>query len=422
MLRECRDTFGIVANQKNLELKYNVADGLPPVLGDRGRLVQVFMNLISNAIKYTIQGSVSIEAEEREFAVSVRIRDTGVGLTPEEKEKLFQKFYRTRSGLTSSEGGTGLGLVIVRGLVEAHGGTIVVDSVPGQGTCFTLTFPATASIVNVEELVQVAPDSDAGPESQVWQRPVWIIDPDQRSVESMTRILEDAGPQFKGYSISVVRFASIHEVPEVVSADQTPYLVVVDPIDGGAAQVIPALRTRVHKTVPILVASSSVDAIEVFAEGASALVTKPIGEREFLIAVKDLMGGKGWRVLIADRNTDLRILIKRSLEQRGFIVDDVDRGSQVLARLDQEDYDLALIDMNFSDVSGPDLLRVIRKGERFKSLSVFVMLEEDKNIPTEADLAAWGANAYVGKDKGIGGIVDSVCQYLEDRKLIEHPT
>jgi signal transduction histidine kinase len=103
--------------------------------------VQVFTNLISNAIKYTPKGSVSVQAEEKDFAVMVRVRDTGVGLSAEEQARLFDKFYRTRSGVDSGETGNGLGLAIVRGLVEAHGGTIRVESEPGRGSVFTVTLP-----------------------------------------------------------------------------------------------------------------------------------------------------------------------------------------------------------------------------------------------------------------------------------------
>jgi CheY-like chemotaxis protein len=140
------------------------------------------------------------------------------------------------------------------------------------------------------------------------------------------------------------------------------------------------------------------------------------------MAVKEMITAKGWRVLVAERNTDLRILLKRALEQRGFLVDDVDRGSQVMSRLQQEDYDLALLDLDFTDVSARELLKVIRRGRSKDALPVLVMWSENKSVPSGADLEAWGVNASVGKVRGIGGIVDSVTQYLEDRKIIEQPS
>jgi signal transduction histidine kinase/DNA-binding response OmpR family regulator len=424
VLKECRDTFGILAAQKGLDLKYDVPDELQQIMGDRSRLVQIFMNLLSNSIKYTEKGFVELKAEANDFAVTVKVRDSGVGLSAEETEKVFQKFYRTPSGLNSAEGGSGLGLAIVRGLVEAHGGTITVDSQLGKGTTFTVTFPATSSIVQIEVDDGVAAASGRA-DSAVpsWQRPIWVIDSDSAVVEQMGRVIENAGPLFKGYRLGLRAFASIDEVPESVSPDGSPFMVILDPgTDGDPHQAIPRLRRRLHRTVPILVVSGTVDTAEVFAEGASALLTKPIDEREFLMAVKEMITAKGWRVLVAERNTDLRILLKRALEQRGFLVDDVDRGSQVMSRIEQEDYDLALLDLDFTDVSARELLKVIRRGRSKDTLPVLVMVSENKSVPSNSELEAWGVNASVGKVRGIGGIVDSVTQYLEDKKSIEQPS
>ena len=144
VLKECRDTFGHPGGAKGPRTAVQGARrSAADHGGDRSRLVQVFMNLLSNAIKYTDKGFVELIAETNDFAVTVKVRDSGVGLSPDEREKVFQKFYRTPSGLHSAEGGSGLGLAIVRGLVEAHGGTVTVDSATGQGTTFTVTFPAT---------------------------------------------------------------------------------------------------------------------------------------------------------------------------------------------------------------------------------------------------------------------------------------
>lgn len=417
ILKECRKTFDIVAAQKELELRFKVPEKIKAVLGDRSRLVQVFMNLISNAIKYTKSGYVGIEAEEQDFAVMVRIRDTGVGLTPDEREKLFQKFYRTRSGLSSSEGGTGLGLAIARGLVEAHGGRISVESIFGAGTTFTVTLPSVdwaASRQKEMKPSQATPVSDilTAPSS----RPIWIIDPNSVDADHMKRTIEAAGPIIHGQNPRVLVFGGLREIPDISSAAEAPIMVVLEP----SAEIrdhalISDLRKKIRRTVPILVVSSSIDTAVAFAEGASALLTKPVGERELLIAVKDLILTRGLRILVADRNTDLRILIKRSLEQRGFKVDDVDRGNLVLARLEQEEYDLTLLDLNFPDVSGVELLKVIRRDARFKLLPVFVMLDEGKNPPSPEALESWGADQFVGKYRGIAGIVEAVCQFLDEK-------
>src|SRR6185437_2966070 len=119
-------------------------------------------------------------------------------------------------------------------------------------------------------------------------------------------------------------------------------------------------------------------------------ISKPIGEREFWIAVQDLLVSRGMRVLVADANTDFRILIKRSLEQQGFEVDDVDRGKAVMGRLDHAEYDLILIDVEFPDVSGVELLRAIRKRPLLNSTPVFLMCQDPGQMQSTDELQSIG--------------------------------
>ncbi|MEO5970225.1 MAG: HAMP domain-containing sensor histidine kinase, partial [Bdellovibrionia bacterium] len=142
VLKECCDTFSLLASQKGLSLEFVLPQKIRPVFGDRSRLVQIFMNLISNAIKFTQVGSIKVEVSDGRGGILVVIKDTGVGLTSSEKTKLFKKFFRADSGLSNPERGTGLGLVITQGLVKSHGGKISVKSEKGKGTSFSVVLPA----------------------------------------------------------------------------------------------------------------------------------------------------------------------------------------------------------------------------------------------------------------------------------------
>ena len=124
-------------------LTIDVPSDLPLVLGDPTRVMQILTNLLSNAHKYTPPGgSVEVVARAVGRQVRVDVRDTGIGLAPEEQSQLFTKFYRSRDRAVQGVGGTGLGLVIAKQLVEMHGGTIVVSSQPGRGSTFSFTLPA----------------------------------------------------------------------------------------------------------------------------------------------------------------------------------------------------------------------------------------------------------------------------------------
>jgi two-component system, NtrC family, sensor histidine kinase KinB len=116
--------------------------GLPAVWGDSERVTQILTNLVSNAHKYTPEGGqITVVAAAAGDGIRLEVRDTGVGLSPEEQARLFTRFYRAQNRATQEAGGTGLGLAITRALVEAHGGRIAVQSSPGQGSTFRLTLP-----------------------------------------------------------------------------------------------------------------------------------------------------------------------------------------------------------------------------------------------------------------------------------------
>jgi signal transduction histidine kinase len=134
-------TFRYEAHSKGLELRHEIPD-LPPVQGDSARLIQVFGNLISNAIKYTPAGHIGITAVARDGMVEVAVSDSGIGMTAEEQTRLFTKFFRGSSPVVNESRGTGLGLVIAKAILEAHGGRITAESRAREGTCFRVTLPS----------------------------------------------------------------------------------------------------------------------------------------------------------------------------------------------------------------------------------------------------------------------------------------
>jgi signal transduction histidine kinase len=143
VLEEVTAMFTEAAKSKELTVSLEVDDTAreTTVRLDRGRFKQVMVNLLSNAIKYTLAGSIRVEASVAQGMVTVSVRDTGIGMTREEQEKLFGKFYRVEADEAKGVSGTGLGLWITRYIVEHMDGTISVESIKGEGSRFVVTFP-----------------------------------------------------------------------------------------------------------------------------------------------------------------------------------------------------------------------------------------------------------------------------------------
>lgn len=125
-----------------LGLQMSLSDELPLVWADRGRVAQIVTNLLSNAVKYTRpKGNISVSAHLQENFVRVSVHDTGVGISREDQQKLFSPYYRAEDIYVRSKSGTGLGLVVVKHLVELHGGQVWLESEVGQGTAVNFTLP-----------------------------------------------------------------------------------------------------------------------------------------------------------------------------------------------------------------------------------------------------------------------------------------
>lgn len=132
------------AQAKNLTISYEPTESNYIVTADHGRVLEIFTNLIDNAVKYSLKGDVIVTHKVENNLVKTIVRDTGIGMSAQEREKLFTRFYRIQNDKTASISGTGLGLWIIKQYAEAMGGKIYVDSLESVGTSFTVEFPLTA--------------------------------------------------------------------------------------------------------------------------------------------------------------------------------------------------------------------------------------------------------------------------------------
>jgi signal transduction histidine kinase len=130
-----------LARAKGLMLAATVAEKLPIGRGDERRLTQVLLNLAGNAVKFTETGAIDIVADAIDGHFEITVRDTGPGIAPKDQALIFEQFQQVDSSSTRQKGGTGLGLAISKRIVEMHGGTIDVESVPGSGSTFRLKIP-----------------------------------------------------------------------------------------------------------------------------------------------------------------------------------------------------------------------------------------------------------------------------------------
>lgn len=149
------DEFSLRAKEKGLVLKLNKDEKLPSIWADEDKLRQVIINLLGNGIKYSRRGEIELMAKKTDNKfITITVKDTGIGMTAQEREKLFEKFYRIQSDDTKGIVGTGLGLWITKQLIELMGGQIYVDSIKNVGSQFYFTVPIYNSAIHKEEIIK----------------------------------------------------------------------------------------------------------------------------------------------------------------------------------------------------------------------------------------------------------------------------
>ena len=267
-----------LAAEKKLALEVDVPADLPRGRGDERRLTQVLMNLVSNAIKFTEAGSVSIRAKVEDGSFVVAVTDTGVGIAPEDRERIFEEFQQVDSSSTRKKGGTGLGLAIARRIVELHGGRIWVEFDPGPGLDLRL-HPA-------------AQRRRAGGRSMT--KRILVVEDQEDNRRIIRDLLTSAGYELIEATDGEagVRLAEA-ERPDLILMDiQLPVL------DGHEA----TRRIRQNAelaAIPIIVVTSyalSGDDAKAMAAGADGYVAKPFSPRQLLATIRKFLGrGPGVR-------------------------------------------------------------------------------------------------------------------------------
>ncbi|MFP5438447.1 MAG: ATP-binding protein [Bacteroidia bacterium] len=277
-----------MAEQKGIELCWDTDDSLDrPILTDPYRIKQVLTNLISNAIKFTHEGSVEITGKVEADTIVLSVIDSGIGIAPDKHSAVFKEFTQAHDGIEKKFGGTGLGLTISKRIVELLGGTIVLESEEGKGTIFTITLPYIAAAAADYVL---KPDNDVADKNiEIKGKKVLVIDDDATQLRLMKELLENDGAVVITEANSLAALKLIEGQPfDIIITDlQMPVM------DGFA--LVEKIRSNPRKDIASLavVALSGRRDLEeaVFTEkGFTARLTKPVN----IIALKSFIAGNNF--------------------------------------------------------------------------------------------------------------------------------
>jgi DNA-binding response OmpR family regulator len=265
------------------EVRFELADGLPALNADRRRLVQVLVNLLTNAAKSSPeQAPITVSAEARETDVIVRVKDLGRGIAKDQLSRLFEKFARLHG---ERDAGTGLGLTIARGIVRAHGGRIWADSAgEGKGAAFSFTLPLAPQPATAAAASSPSP----GIVRTGDRRRILVVDDDPRVVRLLRRALDEAGYE-------VMEPKGWDDIASSVELEQ-PDLIVLDLMLPGASGFDVLQRVRELSSVPVIFLTASddnADIVRALRLGADDYITKPFFPLEVIARAEAILRREG---------------------------------------------------------------------------------------------------------------------------------
>ena len=347
---------------KKLNLIRDIDAGLPVITGDQDRLIQVVINLISNAVKFTDAGSITCSAHLHEGDLIVGVTDSGIGIAPADQAKVFEKFKQVGDTLTDKPKGTGLGLPICKEIVEYHGGRIWVESEPGKGSTFSFTLPVAGRpaqlellparrSVDVESLVRQL--RERVPAHQPKDKFVLVVDDDPNIRSLLQQELTEAG--------YVVRLAEDGRKALTLIREETPGLIILDvmmPEMNGFDVAAVLKNDPATMDIPIIILSIVEDKERGFRLGVDRYLTKPIDTASLFHEVDALLDqGKSRRkVMVVDEDVSTIRTLTDVLQTRGYEVVE-SNGSELVSRAVLSKPDIIILN---SLLSNDEAVRALR--------------------------------------------------------------
>ena len=414
MIDDVASTIGPLVEKNANVLRIECAPDVGQMHADLTKVRQGLLNLLSNAAKFTREGKIALVASRERMDASdwivLRVTDNGIGMSSEQIVKLFQAFTQADISTTRKFGGTGLGLALTRRYCQMMGGDVTVQSVPGEGSTFTIKLPAV-----VGEAVPEAPakagtaaaegvTGNATKGKLAAESCVLVIDDDPAQRDLMKRLLSKDGYSIRtaGGGEEGLRLAKQFH-PAIITLD-----VMMPDMDGWS--VLAALKADTElRDIPVIMLTMVDDRSRGGTLGASDYLTKPVDRQRLSQILEKFTSAKPpGPILLVDDDPAIRSTTRALLEKEGWKVSEAENGRVALERMKQERPCLILLDLMMPEMDGFEFAAQVRKHDEWRLIPMVVLTAHDLNDEDRLRLDGFVEKVLQKESDSLAGVLHQV--------------
>lgn len=380
-----RMTIMPMLKETDLEFHIEVEEGIDIHSTDENKLKQVLLNLISNAIKFTPKGNVTLQVKRTKFddVLEYAVKDTGIGIDPSNFETIFDPFRQLDGSATRKYGGTGLGLAVTKRLVELLGGKISVESALGKGSTFKFILPAKrrgtdpSSLWSDKEIAGMISKEKAEKELPAEQeividptkKTIMVVDDDNEFLYVINKYITEGNYQMIAVNKSeTVIERAIKYNPDVITLD------IMMPKKDGWEILQELKRTPQTKDIPVAIISMIDNKKLGYSLGTSDYIVKPVAQDMLLKRLNKLSEERGLKkILIVDDDLSQAELVEEILESDDFISEVATSGEMAIQLAKRKHYDLVILDLLMPQIDGFAVLKNLQSDTLTEKMPVLVL-------------------------------------------------
>jgi PAS domain S-box-containing protein len=367
LVAQVAETVDSLVQRNGNELVLDLAEGgLGTMHSDPVKLRQCLFNLLSNAAKFTEGGRITLSTRRLDSGARLqfRVRDTGIGMTEAQLQKLFRRFSQADASTTRRFGGTGLGLALTKALSHILGGDIAVESVPDQGSTFTLTLPADLRRTVATPVEEPAPQEGEG-------ATVLVIDDDAPTRDLLSRFLLREGFRVR----TAIDGAEGLRVARAIRPTAILLDVMMPRMDGWA--VLSALKSDDGlREIPVIMVSFVQEKSLAFSLGAADYLPKPVDWQRLKRVVEPFRAPQGL-ALVVEHDATTRDELRRMLEPEGWSVVEAESGPEALHSMEQAAPQVVLLDLQAPEPGGLGFLQAMRRRPEWRGIPVIAIADRE---------------------------------------------